>query len=130
MSDTNSNDATPSDIAPADKDLPQIVSDGIRNWQERTDVEPDVPATDSELEQMERDLQQQSPNPENYPENNDGEALPDKESPSEDGNEGDDRSDSDGESGDRDGGDQGGDREGGDEGGDRDGGDEGGDRGG
>jgi hypothetical protein len=117
--DTNPDDDNeiPSDIAPVDKDLPQIVTDAIQNWQERTDVEPDLPATESELGQMERDLKEQTPNPENYPENNNGEALPDKDSESsqegasEDGHEGDDRSDADG--GDRDGGDDGGDRGGG-----------------
>jgi hypothetical protein len=79
-----SNDSN-SVIAPADSDLPQIVTDGIQRWQERNEVDPDQPATQSELEQMERDLKEQAPNPDNYPETNDGEPLPEKEDPTSEG---------------------------------------------
>src|SRR5258708_5418207 len=95
MGGTGSDDEndTPPDGGPVDKDLPQIVSDAYQAWEERKNIDPDAPSTDAEREQMEQELKDSMPGPENYPVNNDGEPLPDKDpapdsdSPSEGGSE-------------------------------------------
>jgi hypothetical protein len=98
---------TPSDVAPVNENLPQIVSDAYQRWEERTDIDPDAPSTEADREAMEQQLKDSMPSPENYPQNNDGESLPDKEDSapdsdsssdggSESGNEGDDHSGDDG----------------------------------
>src|SRR5882757_8131922 len=95
MGGTGSDDEndTPSDVAPVDKDLPQIVTDAYQRWEERTNIDPDAPSTDAERQQMEQELRDSTLSPENFPVNNDGDPLPDKDpapdsdSPSEGGSE-------------------------------------------